>query len=84
MNAKTLLHKAKSTMLYTEISISDYSSDLYLKVTPISKELISGYDSKDQVTTFRDFFDKELWFKVPFGNTDWYERHGVFCGDIEY
>lgn len=84
MNAKTLLHKAKELMKPEEICCwCESTSDLYLKITPISKELIAHYDFKENVTKFLDNIDHEPWYEIPFGNTDWWERRGCYCGEVQ-
>ena len=84
MNAKTLLHRAKELMKPEEICVQESSgSDLFLKVTPVSKELISQYDFKENVTTFLDNIDRVPWYEIPFGNTDWWERRGCYCGEVQ-
>jgi len=84
MNARTLLHKAKELMKPEEIGCNyESTSDLYLKITPISKELIAHYDFKENVTKFLDNIDHEPWYEIPFGNTDWWERRGCPCGELQ-
>lgn len=46
--------------------ISHWYSDLYVKVTPFSKEIVSKYEYKNLVTTFVDQIDNELYFEIPF------------------
>ena len=46
--------------------IEHWYSDLYVKVTPFSKEIVSKYTYKNQVKTFIDQIDHELWFDIPF------------------
>ena len=84
MNAKTLLHKARELMKPEEIGTNHASgSDLYLKVTPISTELIEQYDFKKNVRKFWSAIDHKLWYEIPFGNTDWWEERGCYCGEVE-
>lgn len=84
MNAKTLLHKARELMKPEEISCGcEGTSDLYLKVTPVSTELIGQYDFKENVTRFLDNIDHVPWYEIPFGNTDWWERRGCYCGEVQ-
>lgn len=59
--------------LYSEViknmdskDIDNHESDLYIKVNPVSKELINNYEFKNNVTTFKDDVNKELWYEVPF------------------
>lgn len=84
MNAKTLLYKARQQMRPEEIDNQhELGSDLYLKVTSISKALIQQYDFKEQVTTFFDNIEHTLWYDIPFANTDWWESKRIYCGEIE-
>lgn len=46
--------------------ISHWCSDLYLRVTPTTKEIVSRYEFKNLVTTFIDNIDKVLWYEIPF------------------
>ena len=49
-----------------EQHISHWYSDLYVKATPYSKEIVNQYEYKRFITTFRDQIDNELWFEIPF------------------
>lgn len=46
--------------------LAHWYSDLYVKVTPFSKAIVSNYEFKHLVTTFIDQIDHELWFEIPF------------------
>lgn len=46
--------------------IGHWYSDLYLRVTPISKRLVSRYEYKHFVTVFRDQIDGVPWYEIPF------------------
>lgn len=84
MNAKTLLHLARKQMRSEEIATQESSgSDLFLKVTPISTTLVEQYDFKENVKKFRDAIDHELWYDIPFANTDWWESKGCPCGALQ-
>lgn len=84
MNAKTLLHLARERMKPEEIATQESSgSDLFLKVTPVSTELIQQYDFKENVRKFWDAIDHERWYEIPFGNCDWWESRGCYCGELE-
>ena len=72
MNAKTLLHTARQQMKPEEIG--SHESDLYLKVTPISRKLIRQYDFHGQVEQFRSAIDHTLWYDIPFANSEWWEE----------
>lgn len=44
--------------------ICHHESDLYLKVTPISRKLVDDYPHRGNVTMFHS--NGEMWFEVPF------------------
>lgn len=46
--------------------IDHHESDLYLRVTPVSKRLIEEYEFKGNVTMFIDQIDHVPWYEVPF------------------
>lgn len=84
MNAKTLLYQARQLMKPEEIATYESSgSDLFLKVTPVSKELVAQYEFKENVKKFRDNIDHELWYEIPFANCDWWESRGCTCGKLQ-
>lgn len=66
MKAKTIYQLAVSEMQADEIS--SHESDLYLKCTPVSENLVSGYEFKQNVRKFRSNIDGSMWFDVPFAN----------------
>lgn len=46
--------------------IGHWCSDLYVKVTPFSQNVISNYEYKNIVTVFRDQITGALWYEIPF------------------
>ena len=56
--------------------IANWQTDLYLKVTPESRQLVENYDYKNLVETFVDNIDHELWYDIPFAYTPGWERRG--------
>lgn len=46
--------------------IDHHASDLYLKVTPETMQIINQLENKSLLTTFTDNIDKELWYEIPF------------------
>lgn len=46
--------------------IDHHESDLYLKITPATTEIINNYQYKGNVTKFIDNIDHELWYEIPF------------------
>lgn len=51
--------------------IDHYYSDLYVKVTPISTDLIAQYENKFMVSKFIDNINHKLWYEIPFGYCDY-------------
>lgn len=56
-----------------EKDIDHYNSDLYLRVNSISKKLIQEYNFKENVETFVDEIDHELWYDIPFAYLPFYK-----------
>lgn len=46
--------------------IDHHASDLYLKVTPETTQIINQLENKSLLTTFTDNIDNELWYELPF------------------
>lgn len=59
-----LYDRAAATLPAAEID--SHASDLYLRVTPASRQLIAGYAFRKNVTTFVSQIDQTLWYDVPF------------------
>ncbi len=57
----------------SEKDIDHYNSDLYLRVNSISKKLIQEYNFKENVETFVDEIDHELWYDIPFAYLPFYK-----------
>ena len=57
-----------------ENEIDHHYSDLYLKVTPISKKLVGQYEWRQNVTTFRSQISRERWYEIPFAFTPYWEN----------
>lgn len=67
IKAGDLYEKAAEAMPPEQIA--HWCSDLYLKVTPYSKELIENYEFKNQVRVFQDEITKTPWYDIPFAYT---------------
>ena len=52
--------------------IDHHESDLYLKVTPISRELIALYPYKRNVRTFGS--EGAAWFDIPFAHDPFWSK----------
>jgi hypothetical protein len=46
--------------------IDHYASDLYIKVSPLSKEIIQHLSPASLLSTFIDNIDHVLWYDLPF------------------
>ena len=51
--------------------IDHYYSDLYVKVTSTSTDLIAQYENKFMVSKFVDNIEHKLWYEIPFGYCDY-------------
>lgn len=63
----------QALMKMNEKDIDHYNSDLYLRVNSISKKLIQEYNFKENVETFVDEIDHELWYDIPFAYLPFYK-----------
>ena len=59
------LHRVAAEKMPPE-EIDHWYSDLYLKVTPVSREIIANYEYKHFVTVFRDQITGLPWYDIPF------------------
>ena len=48
------------------VPTDNWQSDLYAQVCDESKELISRYEFKNNVTVFTSHTDGKLWYSIPF------------------
>ena len=44
----------------------NWRSDLYCKVTPATRKIVSQYEYRHNVETFYDNIDNKLWYDIPF------------------
>ena len=55
--------------------IDHYYSDLYLRKSPKSTELVNKLKYKDaNVTTFRDNIDHDIWYELPFCYSPYWDK----------
>lgn len=54
--------------------VGAWQSDLYVKITPISREIVSRYAFKRNVTTFICEIDRLPWYDIPFTYMPFWER----------
>jgi hypothetical protein len=67
----------KEQMLAAGVSPADidhWCSDLYVKVTPVSKKVVEGYEFKCNVQTFRSQIDSTAWYDIPFAYEEYHTR----------
>ena len=68
----TIYEKAVEQMQAKDID--NHCSDLYLRKNEISTKLVNEYEFKNQVTTFRDNIDHDIWYEIPFQYTKYYDE----------
>lgn len=54
--------------------INFHESDLYLKCTEVSENLVKGYAYKQNVTKFRNNIDGLVWFDIPFAYSPFWDK----------
>lgn len=66
--------KEKALKILPKEDVDVKDSDLYIKVSDKSKELINKLQFKNNglLTTFRNPIDNEMWYDIPFANLDDY------------
>ena len=67
-----IYQKAVESMQGNEID--HYQSDLYLKVTPVSQELVNNFEFKGNVKRFYSRVDNSSWFDIPFAYTPFWNK----------
>jgi len=56
------------------VPIGSHESDLYCKVTKVSKKIVERYVLKRSVRSFKNQIDGSLWFDIPFEYEPYYSR----------
>lgn len=61
-----IYEKAKSIL--PKEDIDHHATDLYLRVSPKSTELVNSmkYRNNGMISTFKDNIDGDLWYELPF------------------
>lgn len=54
--------------------VSHHESDLYVKVTDVSSNIINEYKFKRNVSTFISQLTGSPWYEIPFAYDPFYER----------
>ena len=55
-----------------ENEIDNHCSDLYVKKNDISTSFVNEYEFKQNVTTFRDQIEGQIWYDIPFAYSEYY------------
>jgi lipopolysaccharide biosynthesis regulator YciM len=63
---------AKAEMQPDEIGT--HCSDLYLLKNSVSEKLVSQYEFRCNVTTFRSQIDGKIWFDIPFAYYPYFKK----------
>lgn len=61
-------------MVEAGAEIDNHKSDLYVKSTPKTREIIRGYEYLNSVTTFTSQIDGQLWMDIPFAFDPFWEE----------
>lgn len=56
--------------------IDHHESDLYVRKTPKSTEIINKLNNKSLLSTFRDQIDNDIWYDLPFCYTPFWDKAG--------
>jgi len=54
------------------VPLDSHESDLYAKVTPESRTILSRYKHKGNLSTFLNQVEGNLWYEIPFAFDPWY------------
>jgi len=61
------------TLKAANVELDHHESDLYVKRTTASDNIIAGYKYKSNVTTFKSQIDGLIWFDIPFAYSPYWE-----------
>ena len=56
------------------VELDSHESDLYAKVDDKSRPIIKEYEFEQNVKTFRSEIDGSMWYDIPFGNDDFWQK----------
>ena len=56
------------------LEMDNHESDLYLRMTPQSTDLMRTYAYRANVTTFISQIDKKPWYDIPFAYTPFWDK----------
>jgi hypothetical protein len=73
MNGKDIYQQ----MIDVGAEIDNHESDLYIKVTPSTRQIVDDYQFKGNVTTFTSQVDGCQWFDIPFAFKPWWTKRGM-------
>lgn len=56
------------------VPLAHHESDLYAKVTPVSKAIVLGYEHRSNVTRFNASDGTGIWFDMPFAYQPFWDK----------
>ena len=56
------------------VPMDHHESDLYVKVTSRSRQIVQDYEHRENVTTFTSEPDREPWYDIPFGYQPFWDK----------
>ncbi len=59
------------------VEYSSWQSDLYFPKNKTTDEIVSRYEFKGNVTTFKDNITGNTWYDVPFAYDPFWESKGI-------
>jgi uncharacterized membrane protein len=60
--------------------LDSHESDLYVKFTPETREIVNAYYHRGDIceaSTFRDQIDGAIWYAVPFAYKPFWDKRGL-------
>lgn len=55
------------------VEIDHHCSDMYVPANEITREIVKGYEFKQNVTRFKSAIDGTPWLDIPFSFDPWWE-----------
>lgn len=70
---KKSIYQQMADVLPSE-KISNHGSDLYVEINAQTKNIVSEYEFKNNVTIFISEIEKTPWFDIPFAYDPWWDE----------
>lgn len=65
---------SEAVKLMNPKDIDNHRSDLYLRVTAESKQLVDKYEFKKHVSVFKSNIDGNKWYDIPFAYEPFWDK----------